>query len=431
MRNIVIGSGPAGRLASVELGKLGEEVLLIEKNQIGGTCCNEGCMVICGLTDITKFIETNNKFNTLGFIKSQIEVSYEKIVEKIKETQDLFHSINQMENEMVGNTIVYGEAAIEGDSITVNGESHEYENLLIATGARPFIPDIPGKEYGLTNKDILKIDQVPEKMNIMGGGIVACEIANIYSKLGCEVNVFARSTFLKTIDSDAKEYINKKLIPEVNIYENTSIIEVDKNKVVTSNNEEYEGVPFFATGRTPNSEIVSDLVELNPDNTIKVNKLMQTSVDNVYAAGDVTGGIQLTPVARMEGICAARNMAGYANTVDYNSIGQSITLNMDVSFVKDNEVSDENLKTLSILGMVGLGGFWNTISRETGMTKITLNEDENKIKELTAISPNSLDSVAYLSYLMRIKSDLNEFDNFVELHPSNDTVNVLLKRAWL
>ena len=78
MKNIVIGSGPAGRLASLELGKLNENVILIEKNHIAGTCLNEGCMVICALTDITKFIDENNRFNNYGFIISQMDISYEK-----------------------------------------------------------------------------------------------------------------------------------------------------------------------------------------------------------------------------------------------------------------------------------------------------------------------------------------------------------------
>ena len=107
---------------------------------------NEGCMVICALTDITKFIDSNNRFNNHGFIKSQLEFSYEKIVEKIVQTQEKLRELNQMENELVGNTIIYGEASIEGDSVKVNGESHDYDNLLIATGARPFIPNIKGSE---------------------------------------------------------------------------------------------------------------------------------------------------------------------------------------------------------------------------------------------------------------------------------------------
>ena len=128
MENIVIGSGPAGRLGSMQLGKLGKEVTLIEKNHIAGTCLNEGCMVICALTDITKFIDSNNKFNNYGFLKSQIEISYEKIVEKIVETQEMLRELNQMENESVGNNIIYGEASIDGQTVNVNGESFEYEN---------------------------------------------------------------------------------------------------------------------------------------------------------------------------------------------------------------------------------------------------------------------------------------------------------------
>lgn len=139
MKNIVIGSGPAGRLGSLELGKLGEDVTLIEKNHIAGTCLNEGCMVVCALTDITKFIDENNRFNKHGFLKSQMEISYAKIVEKITETQQMLRKLNQMENESVGNNVIYGEAKIEDGEVIVNNESFEWDNLMIATGARPFI----------------------------------------------------------------------------------------------------------------------------------------------------------------------------------------------------------------------------------------------------------------------------------------------------
>ena len=433
MKNIVIGSGPAGRLASLELGKLGEEVLLIEKSHIAGTCLNEGCMVICALTDITKFIDSNNRFNNHGFIKSQLDVSYEKIVEKIVETQELLRKLNQMENELAGNTIVYGEASIDGKSVNVNDESHDYENLLIATGARPFIPDIKGSEYALTNKDILKIDKVPEKLNIIGGGIIACEIANIYSTLGSEVNVIARSQFLKEIDQNAKEYVLKNILQDINIHENTSITEISKNKVLTDENEELEGTAFFATGRTPNSEIAEGFVELNPDGTIKVNEMMQTSVDNVYAAGDVTGGYQLTPVARREGITAARNMAGYSNKVSYSCIPQTLSLNMEVSFVENekNDCSDEDKSTIGIPGIAGPGSFWNILSGDTGYTEIEFDSKNNRINRINAISPSSPSDVAYLSYLMREGYDLDDYDEFLEVHPSTDSNYKIIKNMWL
>ena len=433
MKNIVIGSGPAGRLASMQLGKIGEEVTLIEKNHIAGTCLNEGCMVICALTDITKFIDTNKRFNNHGFLKSQIEISYEKIVEKITKTQETLRKIEQMENESVGNKVIFGEASIDGNEIKVNNESFEYDNLLIATGARPFIPDIKGSEYGLTNKDILKLDDVPEKLNIIGGGIIACEIANIYSTLGSEVNVLARSEFLKEINQTTKEYVLKNVIPEVNVCENTNVKEVFENKVITENDDELEGIAFFATGRTPNSEIAEGFVELNDDKSIKVNEMMQTSADNVYAAGDVTGGYKLTPVARMEGITAARNMANYANKVSYHCIPQTLSLNMEVGFVENekSECSEDDKATIKIPGIAGPGAFWNILTGDTGYTEVEFDKKNNKINKINSVSPSAPSDIAYLSYLMRENYDLDDYEDFLEVHPTTDANFRVIKYMWL
>ena len=431
MKNIVIGSGPAGRLGSYELGKLGEDVTLIEKKHIAGTCLNEGCMVICALSDISKFIDSNKRFNEYGFIKSQLDVSYDKIVSKIKETQELLRKLNQIENESVGNNVIYGEASIDNDTVNINGESLEYDNLLIATGARPHIPNVKGSEYGLTNKDILKLDDIPEKLNIIGGGIIASEIANIFSTLGSEVNVIVRSEFLKEIDKDTKDYILKHIMEDVNVLEHTDIIECGKNKVVLTNGNELEGVPFFATGRVPNSEIAEGFVDINPDKTIKVNEFMETSRDNVYAAGDVTGGWQLTPVARMEGICAARNMANYKNKISYNSVPQSISLNTEVSFVENEKIGDVETETIALPAIAGPGAFWKILTGDTGYAKIEFDKENNKIKKINSISPSSVSDVAYLSYLMRIDSPLDEYSNFLEIHPSTDTNYKIIKNLWL
>ncbi len=432
MNNIVIGSGPAGRLASLELGKLGEDVTLIEKNHIAGTCLNEGCMVVCALTDITKYVEATNRFNMHGFLKSQIEISYDKIVEKIVETQEKLRKLNQMENESVGNNIIYGEASISDGEVNVNGESLDWDNLLIATGARPFIPDIEGKEHGLTNKDILKIDKIPEKLNIIGGGVIAAEIANIYSTLGSEVNILARSSFLKELHPTTKEYVLKNILSDINVYENTQVKKAFKDKVLTDS-QELEGVPFFATGRIPNSEIAEGFVELNPDNTIKVNEMMQTSKDNVYAAGDVTGGYLLTPVARREGITAARNMAGYSNKMSYNCIPQCISLNMEVSFVSDerNKLADDEISSIAIPGIAGPHSFWNILNGDTGYTKVDFDKNNNKINKINSVSPSSVSDVAYLSYLMRMDYDLDDYDEFLEIHPSTDSNYKIIKTMWL
>ncbi len=468
MKNIIIGAGPAGRLAALELGKLNEEVLLIEKKYIAGTCLNEGCMVICALTDIARFFNEKKHYEKLGLIKGSIEFSYEEIIKKIKKTQEILREINQEENESVNNEIIYGEAEIEDSFVYVNGESYEYKNLLIATGAKPAIPNIQGVENALTSSDILKIDNIPEKLNIIGGGIIAAEVSNIFSSFGSTVNIFCRSSFLKEVDPDMKNYVLKNLYDGVNIYENTDVSKIHKNKMI-SENEEFEGKTLIATGRIPNSEIGQNILDLNKDSTIKVDEMMQTNISNIYAAGDVIGGLNLTPVARMEGIIAARNMAGYPSKVEYNNIPQSLTLDMDVSFtpnniennnnnnrsnnltkknenndkkdnkdrnnsndentdkIKDKNSKDDHIIDISFPGLAGPETFWKVLTQNTGLSKISVNKKTNTIEKISAISPSSVSDVAYLSFFMRIGEDIDKFDEFIEVHPSTDAFYKIMK----
>lgn len=452
MKNIIIGAGPAGRLAGLELGKLGEEALLIEKNKLGGTCLNEGCMVICALNDITRFLNNKKQYKKLGLVKGDIEFSYEEIVNKIIKTQEIIHKIDHSENTSLNNEIIYGEAKLSDEEVTVAGETWNYENLLVATGSTPFIPNIQGKEYGLTSQDILKIKKVPEKLNILGGSIIATEISNIYSSLGSDVTIIARSEFLKEIDPEIKEYVVKKLLKNVTIYENKDTLEIQKNKTIiqykenNKNNttqsenygkiEELDGITFIATGRSPNSNIVKDILnsgDFNNEGAIKVNKMMQTSRKNIYAAGDVIGGINLTPVARMEGMLAARNIAGYLNKINYNSIPRSISLDMDLSFAKkgDDKTINENKgestnKNVSVTGSAGSGGFWKVLTQDTGITKASF-DSKGLLESIFAVSPSSVNDVAYLSYLMRIGENIENFDEFMEIHPSTDVFFHIMK----
>ena len=261
----------------------------------------------------------------------------------------------------------------------------------------------------------------------------AAEIANIYSTLGSEVNIFARSSFLKELSPKTKKYVLEKIMSDVNIYENTNIAEAFEDKVLTEAGDELEGTPFFATGRTPNSEIAEGIVELNDDKSIKVNEMMKTSVDNIYAAGDVTGGYQLTPVARKEGITAARNMAGYGNKMTYECIPQTLSLNTEVSFVENekSQCSDDDKATIAIPGIAGPSAFWNILIEKTGFTEVEFDKAKNKINRISHISPSSVSDVAYLSYLMRMDYDLDDYSEFIEIHPSTDTNYKIIKNMWL
>ena len=240
-----------------------------------------------------------------------------------------------------------------------------------------------------------------------------------------------RSEFLKELGENAKKYVLENILQNISIYENRNIMEISKDCVITDRNEEFEGTAFFATGRVPNSETAEGFVELNPDKSIKVNEMMQTSVENVYAAGDVTGGYLLTPVARKEGIIAARNMANYPNKISYSCIPQTLSLNMEVSFVEDEKNESEDTETIGIPGIAGPGSFWNILNGDTGYTEVEFDKINNKIKRINSISPSSPSDVAYLSYLMREDYDLDDYDEFLEVHPSTDSNYKIIKNMWL
>ena len=453
-KNIVIGAGPAGRLGSFELGKLGEETLLIEKKYIAGTCLNEGCMVVCALTDISRFIRNFKRFTEIGFIDGNISLDYKSACDNIKKTQLMLRRLNQEENESVNNNVIYGEASVEindDDKIIVkvkldndnelqreNVKNKDYvvyeaENLLIATGARPFIPNIDGVKYALTSSNVLSLEEVPSKLNIVGGGIIATELSNLFSSFGSEVKIIARSEILKDLEPEIKSYVVNKLIDEVDIHENTNVLEITENSIITDKGE-FEGKTLIATGRVPNSEIVADIVDLNEDGSIKVNEFFQTSNPNIYAAGDVTGGITLTPYARKEGISAARSMAGYLNKFDDINVPQSLTLDLDVSFTQKASKSDEDSDNVEDVIIPGLGGphaFWRILRGETGLTKISLNTETEEIVRASQISPSSIDDTAYLAFLMNMGITKEDFDDFLEVHPSTDAYYKILKIMWI
>ncbi len=163
-------------------------------------------------------------------------------------------------------------------------------------------------------------------------------------------------------------------------------------------------------------------MKLGKKGEIVVNKRMETSNKNIYAAGDVVGGIGTTPVARMEGVVAARNACGIAAEVDYGFIPSSISLYYDVSYIKTDE---EGIKG-QIPGSAGPGAFWNVLDRETGFTKAVVGED-GEIKGVSSISPSARTVIAYMSKFMRDGYKTYDFDNFVEAHPSTDAVYKLMR----
>jgi dihydrolipoamide dehydrogenase len=421
MNLVVVGGGSAGRTASIEAAQIGEEVTLIENNKIGGKCLNTGCMVICGLNDVAKFAINAKKFNQIGITDINPKIDYEKAADGVKNTVGKIRRVITSETKKAGVNIITGTAEVSDGFVTVNGENYPYDKLIIATGSNAFIPTLKGVENAKTYKDILNYKKVPEKMLIVGSGTIATELAGLFSAFGTEVHILCRSTFLKEVETDIRSYIVEKLLKDVEIHENISVSEIYPDGALT-NSGHMDGEVMLAVGMNPNSDLVKHLVETGKKGEIIVNKRMETSNKNIYAAGDVVGGIGTTPVARMEGIVAAHNACGVAAEVDYSFIPSSISLYYDVSYIKTDE---DGIKG-QIPGSAGPGAFWNVLDRETGFSKAIVDKDGN-IKGVSSISPSARSVLAYMSKFMKDNYKTYDFNNFIETHPSTDAVYKLMR----
>ncbi len=420
---VVIGGGPAGRTAAIEVSSIGENVILVERDKIGGTCLNEGCVMVTGLNDVAKFINDAKNFKNLGLIDYEYGFHFNKIIEGIKETVAKIRHILETETRDAGVEIRRGNASLEDNKVILDNKEIEYDKLIMATGVRPFIPQIEGFENAITYKDILNLTELPEELIIIGSGVIAAEFANVFSGFGTKVNVLCRNNFLKMLDEDIKRYVTRDLIPDVTIHENLSVNSIHKDGISTGNGE-MNGLVLFATGMVPNSEIVSNIVDLGERNNIVVNKRMQTSHEDIYAAGDVTGGIGTTPVARAEGVTAARNACGIFKEMDYRFIPSAISLQQDVAFI--NAENKKNGINGHMKGSAGPGSFWRVHDGKTGFTKMNVSEDGD-INEIFSISPSSRTSMAYMSKLLREGQKVDDFDDFMEVHPSTDAIYKLLR----
>lgn len=420
---VIIGAGPAGRFASMAAAEQGNDVTLIENKHIGGKCLNQACMVVCALSDVSKHVLAAQNFDELGIIDNKPVVDYEKVTKLIKETQKKIRKVITKETEGTGVEYVQGTAEVDAKrKIVIVNEDDEYpyDKLLVCTGSSPFIPNIPGVEKAYTYKDTLKIKEVPENLVIIGGGSTAAEYAGIFSSLGSHVEVLCRSRFLKMLnDTEAEEYIVANLLKNTIIHENVEIKEITDTSVIT-NYGEIKGDVLLATGVTPNSEILKNIVELDEKGNIIVDEYMQTSNEDIYAAGDVIGGIQATPVSRMEGMTAIKNIMGEHVKPDYSLIPLTISLPYDVSYMLGDKVSNVGT-TAKLPGAAGPGTFWHMLNGKTGITKEVVNND-GEITDILAIAPSSNVALPYMLKMIKDGNTVNDFDNFLEIHPTTDGV---------
>ena len=431
---VILGGGPAGRIASIRLASAGKEVTLVEYGTIGGQCLHYGCMPVCALNDVARFLQTAGTYRTLGISDSVPEINFPALLREMQKVQKTITSVLDRETRDAGVRVLYGnEGRFDGKQVVVGDAAIPAEAVILATGSRPNIPKIPGIESPgvFTPHTLWHIDHLPKELVIIGGGVMAAEFAYIFSRFGCRVTILSRSSFLKTVD----EHIRKRAIRElagVALREQAGLVSVERKgeKLHLTIREGGKDTvlecdaALLAAGLVPRSEMI-DGVEKRPNGDVIVDDRMQTNLPDVYACGDVTGPPFLTPVARFQGIVAADNILGKDRRMDYSAIPQAINLGYELAFCTNGS---RTAKPLVIPGPAGPGTFWSVPASDTGLAKIMV-EADGSIGGICSVSPGGGLIAGYMAFLMKHHFSVHDFEDFIEVHPSTDGVYGLAKYA--
>ncbi|RUL55498.1 MULTISPECIES: dihydrolipoyl dehydrogenase [Lysinibacillus] len=311
----VIGAGAGGYVAAIHAAKSGLKVALVEKGKVGGACFNLGCIPSKIMLEHSKVIQTIRRANEWGIHVPTIDIDFPKLMQRkevvIQQLLDDIHVFVQ--NASI--TFFTGEAKLLQDGVVaVNDEKIQSKHIILATGSKPFVPPFKGIETANyhTTDTIFNITELPKQLTIIGGGVIAVEMAFSLAPFGTKVTILNHSKdILQTEEPEARPIIRQKMHDlGINLVLDFEFQEIRENSIVTSRgNYEYENL-LFATGRRANLEIVKDLNLEMDGRFIKVNDEYETSIPNLYAIGDIIGGFQLAHAASAEGIHAVEAILG-------------------------------------------------------------------------------------------------------------------------
>ncbi len=354
MRVGIVGAGPAGYLAALIGSIKGVEVYLFEKDRVGGVCLNRGCIPVKSLIKTSATINLSKKIRKNGIEFSEPLIDWSKVLlSKERAAKRLVSGVERLLNKR-GVFIINGEAkVIHPGTIFANNQEYNVDKIIIATGSKPSNPPFPIPEGVWHSDQALMCDSIPQTIGIIGGGIIGMEFAYIFSSFGSKVAVFEiMDEILCRKDREMASMLRREMEKMgVIFYLGTKVEKIEKKgkgfRVIYDNEGVEKGKEFsnvlIAIGRELNSIGIPDTIE--KDGYIKVNKKLETSMQNVYAAGDCIGGYLLAHSAFHEGEIAIKNCMGEEKKIEEEYIPRVVYTRPELAVVG---FSEEELKEAHI-----------------------------------------------------------------------------------
>jgi dihydrolipoamide dehydrogenase len=321
---VIIGAGPAGYVCAISLARQGAKVCVVEKNGLGGTCTQKGCIPTKYLHSMGNIVRKAKSAKKFG-INSNIKIDYSILSSKMKSTVSKLASGIGFLFKEYGIEVVNGEAIIKSQNhVIVNDETLETKNIVLATGSKPkSFPAESLAEKMVSTDSIFDLEDLPESVLVVGGGYSGCEFASILNALGCKIwLVEMEDSLLPDQPKEVVDAIEKYMKLDGISVMTKSSMKIDNEKVMINEEEINPEKILISTGREPNFN-TDELDKLGiawNDDGIKVNECMQTNLPNVYAIGDIAGKYELAHVASYQGEVAAQNILGEKSAMDYSTV---------------------------------------------------------------------------------------------------------------
>ena len=447
MKLLIIGAGPGGYETAVAASKHGLDVTIVSDGPVGGTCLNEGCIPTKSLCRNAEVLDTLAESSVFGIDNLSYSFDFKKVIARKNEVVARLKSGVEFLLESKNITLLYGKAVFK-DAHTVAVTSPEgketalkADKIIIATGSYPASLPIPGAELEgvISSKEILELEEAPQRLCVIGAGVIGLEFASIFKSFGSEVNVIEYcKDILPRFDVDLAKRLKHTLSNRgISIETSAQVMRIDKTDdglEVTYKKKDKEikviaDKVLMAVGRRPN------VLSVRPDATgleftpkgIVVDSNMRTNVPGIYAIGDVTGGMMLAHVATFQGFKALADILGESREIDFSVVPAAVFTNSEVGVVgmTEEECKEKGLQIKCLKSFFRANGKALSMNAPEGYCKLIvyIGEDDNDLQHgrilgCHIMGVHASDIIQEIAVLMNTKATISDFQNIIHAHPT-------------
>lgn len=432
----IIGGGPGGYVAAIRAAQHGLKTVLVEKDWVGGTCLNIGCIPTKTLVKSAEILHEIRHAQTRGIRVGEPTVDMPAAMqEKDRVVSRLTGGVAAL-LKANGVDVLMGEAVVSPThTLTINGSAElGFDNLIIATGSSNAIPPVPGlSEPGiLTSTEALSLREVPESIAIIGGGVIGCELATVLAQFGSKVTLVEMMPHLiPNMDSDISRELKRRISAMgVSVRTSSRVTQVERDgdrwklRVEAASQETLSvSAVLVSVGRKPNMAGLEALdLELELERRyIKTNAQMQTNLPGIYAIGDITGTIQLAHVASAQGIVAADHIAGKETAMHYDVVPSCIYTIPEIGSIGLTEAAAREICGEDLLvGKFPMAACGKALAMGSsdGFAKIIADRRTGRLLGCHIIGPSATEIIGEAAAVMHFNGTLDDIAHTIHAHPT-------------